>query len=211
MVDASGLRARKKVRTRQALVETAVRLFTEKGYERTTVAQIAAAADVSTKTFFNYFRSKEDVLFADAGQRVETAVRIVEERTPDDGIADVLARVVDGVLALIGSTGDGGDVTPEVLGARARLVKTVPALQGRALHLMYDAQMKLTDALVLAYPDRLDRITAAAVVGAFIGATQAGVLASVDEGCSLEETRGAVRHAVDIALTGIRSVDRRVP
>jgi hypothetical protein len=76
---------------------------------------------------------------------------------------------------------------------------------------MYDAQMKLTDALVLAYPDRLDRITAAAVVGAFIGATQAGVLASVDEGCSLEETRGAVRHAVDIALTGIRSVDRRVP
>lgn len=207
MAEASGLRERKKVRTRQALVETSVRLFVEKGYEQTTVAQIAAAADVSTKTFFNYFRSKEDVLFADARQRVEEAVRIVGERSPDDGIADVLVRVVDGVLALIGSTGDGADVTPDVFGARARLVTTVPALQGRALHLMYDAQRQLINALVLAYPDRLDRITAAAVVGAFVGAAQAGALASLDEGCSLDETRGAARHAVEIALRGIQSVD----
>jgi AcrR family transcriptional regulator len=59
------LRARKKARTRHDLVDAAMRLFAEQGYEATTIDQIAEAADYSRRTFFLHFRSKEDVVFAD--------------------------------------------------------------------------------------------------------------------------------------------------
>lgn len=60
-----GLRERKKKRTRAAIQREALRLFQEQGYEDTTIAQIAAAADISESTFFNYFESKAEVVSRD--------------------------------------------------------------------------------------------------------------------------------------------------
>jgi len=74
----TGLRERKKAATREALHEAALRLFAERGYRATTVTDIAAAADVSERTFFRYFRSKEDVALQDVGRllpRLEQAIR----------------------------------------------------------------------------------------------------------------------------------------
>jgi AcrR family transcriptional regulator len=75
-----GLRERKKQRTRQAIVDVGTDLFVRQGYQQTTLAQIAEAADVSQSTFFNYFATKVDVVFCLFDAVIESARRRIAER-----------------------------------------------------------------------------------------------------------------------------------
>src|SRR5256714_9554211 len=77
-----GLRQRKKERTRETIARAAHELFAERGYHATTLPDIAAAADVSTRTIFAYFPSKEDILFSDFPVMKEALAQALAQR-PD--------------------------------------------------------------------------------------------------------------------------------
>lgn len=206
MTDEPGLRERKKLRTRRAILDAAVRLFERKGYDQTTVSEIAAEADVATKTFFNYFPSKEDLVFSDQHRRHALMQELVESREPDESLADLIDRLCARLVAMTSTHSNSVDWSPELGPLRLRLMREVPALQARALKLMFDIERELAEALHKAYGDRLDPITAAAVIGGLVGAAQAAVQASVDLGESAEQRRESSIRALEIAMRGIRSV-----
>ena len=89
-----GLRERKKQRTRELIVPRALALFSQHGYHATTVAEIAAAADVSERTVFGYFATKEDILFADHLALEQDLSRALEEHPGDAGALDTLRSFV---------------------------------------------------------------------------------------------------------------------
>jgi AcrR family transcriptional regulator len=93
-----GLRERKKQRTREQIVEAAMGLFAERGYQATTIADIAAAADVAPRTFFSYFPSKEAVVFHNVDRDVGGLASALSDRLPGETAFDVLRRWIDGMF-----------------------------------------------------------------------------------------------------------------
>lgn len=92
-----GLRERKKRRTRDAIEVAALRLFDDRGFGATTIADIAAAADISPRTFFGYFASKEAVLFTDADEAFIAFERdIAAPRDAGSTAIDVLRTWIHG-------------------------------------------------------------------------------------------------------------------
>ena len=85
-----GLRERKKQQTREKIARAGLDLFAERGYEQTTLADIADAADVSTRTIFAYFQSKEDILFCDEPEFYEGLKRALDERPAGATTVDAL-------------------------------------------------------------------------------------------------------------------------
>jgi AcrR family transcriptional regulator len=191
------LRERKRARTRQALVEAAVDLFERNGYERTTVAEIAAAADIGTRTFFSYFASKEELLFPESDDRIQAAVDTIANRRPADDPVDVLLRGLENA----GATSD--DMTGRIARLRTSLMRDTPVLLGRAMRIQLAGASVIARELAAAYPDELDEVAAAALTGAFTGAVMAALLALFDDPAMAGDaaaTRTALRRAVEGAL-----------
>lgn len=198
------LRDRKRTRTRKALVDAAVELFERNGYHGTTIADIAAAADIGTRTFFGYFASKEELLFPDTDGRVDAALAAIATREPGDRPIDVLLRALRDVT---GPEGQPDDLVNRLTALRLRLIRAVPAVGGRALQIQRDAQRDIAKHLQQAFPEELDDVTAAALVGAFVGAVDGALQALLDNPSvsdGPDQLRQQLHHATDIALRSWR-------
>ncbi|GAA5052670.1 TetR/AcrR family transcriptional regulator [Nocardia callitridis] len=165
----SVLRDRKRERTRRALLEAAVELFETRGYEQTTVVDIAAAAEVGTRTFFNYFATKEELLFPETDERVRAAVAAIASRRHGERPVEVLLR---GLRAAGDNPGEHliDDLNDRIAALRAEVSRTVPAVSGRAAHAQLVTQREIAKQLHAAFPAELDEVAAAALVGAVVGA-----------------------------------------
>ena len=121
-----GLRERKKEQARQAIVAAALRLFDQLGFDRVTVADVAAAANVSEKTIFNYFATKYDLVYDQDEAAEEELLRAVRERAPQ---TSVLAAVGTFLLDRYGSPYTREE--SEALAATARIIRGSPTLAAR--------------------------------------------------------------------------------
>jgi AcrR family transcriptional regulator len=93
-----GLRERKKRRTHATISETAIALFLERGYDQVSVAEIAAAADVSKRTLFAYFPSKDDLVLHRFADHEDEAARVIRQRRPSQAPLDALQQHVRSAL-----------------------------------------------------------------------------------------------------------------
>lgn len=118
----SGLRERKKQRTREAIQREAMRLFQEQGYDGTTIEQIAAAAEISPSTFFNYFPTKEDVVLFDRYDPM--LLSMLAHRPADEPVSASLRFALQGLDVALEQDRD-------MIYARAKLAMETPDLRAR--------------------------------------------------------------------------------
>jgi AcrR family transcriptional regulator len=132
-----GLRERKRLATRAALGQAAWRLTIELGYERARVEDIAAAAGVSTRTFNNYFSSKEEALLSVGEDRGARMVAALRDRPEDEPLWEALAHALSGQFA-------GTGAVPRVY---ARSIKFPPELSAAQRRLHAAIEVALTAAI----------------------------------------------------------------
>ncbi|MFC4036103.1 TetR/AcrR family transcriptional regulator [Streptomyces polygonati] len=145
MSEPPGLRARKKERTRDAIGDTAISLFLERGFDPVSVNDIATAAEVSKPTLFRYFATKEDLVLHRFADHQGEAARVVGDR--GSGIDPVTAlhqHFRSGLDRYDPVTGLNDQ--PEVV-AFHRLVFSTPSLAGRLTRYQMEDEEALADAL----------------------------------------------------------------
>ena len=135
-----GLRERKKQRTREQIVERAMALFDEDSFERVTIAEIAAAADIAPRTFFSYFPSKEDVVFHDFDVVFATLEASMDARPAGESTLDVLRAFVQEIIERM-------DPQDPAENCRRRVIMGSPALQQRDRQLIGRFERLLADNL----------------------------------------------------------------
>lgn len=191
----SSIRERKAAAVRQALSEAAIRLAVERGWDNVRVEDIAAAAGVSTRTFGNYFRGKNEALYALAGDRPDRLRAAVVGRPAGESLWDA---VINATLSIYGA---GEELDRETV-TRIRLAGA-PHLRGAYL----EAQAALEPALAAGIAERLDvdadtdvypRLLAGVVIQALRVAME----------CWLQdktESQGSLGEALRAALNQIRA------
>jgi AcrR family transcriptional regulator len=136
----SGLRERKKLATRLALHEAALKLVAERGLEHVSVDDITSRADVSPRTFFNYFSSKDDAVLGLDPDAMQRQVRALHDRPADEPPVEALRAVaMEQALEMAGET--------ELWPLRLTVIDAHPALIGRLAALFGESERVMAEAI----------------------------------------------------------------
>lgn len=201
MDDGTGLRERKKRRTRQAISDAAIRLILDRGFERVSVADIAAAAEVSKPTLFKYFRTKEDLILDRIADHREESARVVRGRAAGESPLAALHRHFRELLVARDAISGLND-TPDSLRLRA-IVYGTPSLAAHLLRYAARSEEALAEALHEADPPGTDPLTArlaAAVIVAAHTRLAADTWARLSAGGTADELYPAALAAADHAF-----------
>jgi AcrR family transcriptional regulator len=194
----AGLRERKKEHMRTTIQKEALRLFSEQGYEQTTVEQIAEAATISPATVYRYFKSKEDLVVTDEYDPI--VIQSLMDRPADEPLIDSVRAVMTGVLA------EYFVRDRDLLIARHQLVKKTPALQAAS----FEEQERTTVAFAALIARHLrrpvDDLDVRIACGALTGALQEAFGAWLSEGGKGGEKslRAVLNHAIDRLESALR-------
>ena len=133
-----GLRETKKLATRHQIADEAMRLFATKGFDHVTVAQIAAAAEVSEKTVFNYFATKEDIFFDEVPDRLRMLTDAIRNRPPGMTVLESLKQM---------QLREAPRLTSPGFAAFARILESSPSLLAKEVDVMARFSQVLAEAL----------------------------------------------------------------
>jgi AcrR family transcriptional regulator len=174
-----GLRERKRQQTRERLTRAALALFLERGFEATTLDDIAAAADISRRSFFHYFASKEDVVFAWQEEATAALIAAVATRPANES----MLTAAENAIAAMARQLEPGEAI-----AMARLKRENPALQARDQVKYEKLERALAEALGKRAGYETEKLQARLVAMITTGAMRIGAeFWAADGGCEKPE------------------------
>jgi AcrR family transcriptional regulator len=139
-------RERKKRQTRDALIQAALHLFEDKGYEHTAVREITDAVDVSERTFFRYFANKEDLVLSFIRERTEVFVRSLGARPAGEPPLTAVRNAFHDSLAALSTPPDDGEAMSTYLSV-VRLIEATPALLAANLRYLHEHEDEIVRVL----------------------------------------------------------------
>jgi len=182
-----GLRERKQQQTRERLKRAAMALFLERGFEAATIDDIAAAADVSRRSFFHYFASKEDVVAAWQEDAAAALVAGILARPADESMLTAAENAIAAAVKRI---------DPTEAAAMSRLKRDNPALHARDQLKYEKLERALADGLAQRAGRTSDRLKARLVAMIATGAMRVGGESWIGEGAR-EKPEAFVKRTFD--------------
>ncbi|MEV7885114.1 TetR/AcrR family transcriptional regulator [Streptomyces sp. NPDC002817] len=180
-----GLRERKKLQTALRIYRTAVELFVEKGFDAVSVQEVADASEVSKMTVFNYFGTKEDLVFKPMEEHFSDPARAVRERAPGESAVEAVRRQF---LAMAESRDPSIGLHGEPFARRIRtVIMATPVLRERAYLSSEKGARELADLLTEETGDRTLALIAAATLTAARQALVEEHHLRIDAGESVDE------------------------
>lgn len=207
VIEAGGLRERKKVRTRELIAEAARTLFAEHGFEAVTVAEVAQAADVSPQTVFNYFPTKEDLVFWRLEAFEAELLSAIRDRPEGEPVIAAFGRFVRRPRGLLA---EGDADARERLAGITRTIAGSPALLAREGQTLARYTASLATLIAEeqgAEPGDVTPVVAAnALMGvhhALVGQARAGVIAGTAHAALRQQLLAQADRALDLLQRGL--------
>ena len=192
----TGLRERKKQATRRHIAAVAKALFTARGFDNVTVAEVAEAADVSKMTVFNYFPRKEDLFLDRHADQVRDIQQALAGRAPGESVATALRRYQHHLL----ETHHELSGAVEGIAGCWETIRVSPALLSRLHEQALELQAVISDALTAETGDPLMSRLVAGQLAAAIGAIFETALRRMVDGQDVERVRRDQAALIDAAF-----------